>query len=189
MRICRTCNQNKRITYFARNGRSMGGRLTECKECNKIYRKKHAKQRVEVEMARRRRLGVKPKKIYTTIEEQRIAHIKACRKWQKKNMQKVSKTRKRWYKRNPGYHAFTSSRRRLIETKQTPSWADLKAIQKIYDLSKQFTEGTGIQHEVDHYYPLRGKTVSGLHVPENLQIITRKENHKKLNKHPDDFYS
>ena len=59
------------------------------------------------------------------------------------------------------------------------AWSDLEAIEAIYAKARHLTKVTGVRHEVDHYYPLRGKLVSGLHVETNLQILTSLENQIK----------
>lgn len=66
----------------------------------------------------------------------------------------------------------------------TPKWLSAVhklAIKEIYKNCKELTKTTGIKHHVDHIVPLKGKTVSGLHVPWNLQILIATENCKKKN--------
>jgi hypothetical protein len=63
-----------------------------------------------------------------------------------------------------------------------PKWADQRRIRTIYEIAAFLTERTGIAHEVDHYYPIKGKTSCGLHVAENLRVITRTANRRKGNR-------
>jgi 5-methylcytosine-specific restriction endonuclease McrA len=62
----------------------------------------------------------------------------------------------------------------LDKLKRTPKWADLMKIKEIY---KNCPEGM----TVDHIIPLRGENISGLHVENNLQYLTRSENSRKGN--------
>ena len=67
----------------------------------------------------------------------------------------------------------------------TPKW--LTATHKMeirlkYRLARELSRITGIKYVVDHIIPMFGKTVCGLHVPWNLDVITHSENSKKSNK-------
>ena len=63
---------------------------------------------------------------------------------------------------------------------RVPKWVDHEKIKAIYQEAK--TKGM----VVDHYYPLRGLLVTGLHVAENLRVVTYEENASKSNKMPED---
>jgi hypothetical protein len=62
-----------------------------------------------------------------------------------------------------------------------PVWADKKAIRAVYEEARRLTQETGIVHHVDHDIPLNGRDVSGLHVANNLQVLTDTENLRKHN--------
>lgn len=67
-----------------------------------------------------------------------------------------------------------------------PCWANADAIEAMYKAARRLSLETGIQYDVDHIVPLKGKNVCGLHVEYNLQIITHTKNMKKHNTFP--FY-
>lgn len=75
-----------------------------------------------------------------------------------------------------------SSARRAGIDRATPKWADRRAIRNIYRDCVLRTTETGVRHEVDHIVPLKGATVSGLHVHWNLRVIPATENRMKSNR-------
>lgn len=64
----------------------------------------------------------------------------------------------------------------------TPPWADMDAIKAVYSERDRIIAVTGEDHHVDHIIPLQGDLVCGLHVAENLQILTKAANLGKNNK-------
>lgn len=88
---------------------------------------------------------------------------------------------KRWQKSHPEQVRLKSATERAMRLQRIPPWADLEAIQLFYLACPKGCH-------VDHIIPLRGKLVSGLHVSENLQYLTIKENLEKGNKFEDAFF-
>jgi hypothetical protein len=79
-------------------------------------------------------------------------------------------------------HASEQSARKAAKLRRTPAWLsdhDMQVIRARYAEARWMTIRTGIKHEVDHYYPLQGDLVSGLHTPANLRVIPGRENWRK----------
>jgi len=104
------------------------------------------------------------------------------------NKEKVAKSHKTWAMNNQDKVIANIARRHAAKLRRTPKWLTAeqrKQIEDIYREAKMREVETGIKHHVDHIIPLQGKLVSGLHVPENLRVITALENHRKFNRyHP-----
>lgn len=59
----------------------------------------------------------------------------------------------------------------------TPAWANLAAIDAVYNKARMLTRATGVEHHVHHVVPVGAAPdiVCGLHVADNLRIMTRAE--------------
>jgi hypothetical protein len=101
-----------------------------------------------------------------------------------KNKKVIAARNKQWKKANPAKMMVIDARRRAARMQRTPKWLsefDLLAIECKYSVCAMLNKYGSQKHHVDHIIPLQGKTVSGLHVPSNLQIIPEADNLAKGN--------
>ena len=124
---------------------------------------------------------------YKQIKIDRSDYFKIYNKTRQANKEKQKLYWKKWVENNKQYKAIQKAKEKAAKLERMPKWltkSDHEKIKLKYKEARWMTERTGIKHHVDHYYPLRGKTVSGLHVPSNLRVIPAISNIKKSNQVP-----
>lgn len=107
------------------------------------------------------------------------------RRYYQNHTEKVKAQKKQYAKDHPHIYAAAAAKRRAALLQRTPPWLtaeDHLKIQAIYDEAHRLESLDGVKRHVDHIIPLQGEEVSGLHVPENLQILTESENCSKWNR-------
>lgn len=120
-----------------------------------------------------------PKKPRTLIpaETKKARAMERVAQWRRDNPTRYIEAGRAYRAANPDVvRAHQIRRRRGVEC-ATPPWADKAAIRQIYLKAK------ALGMHVDHIIPIKGGAVCGLHVPENLQLLTAAENHKKGNRY------
>jgi len=130
-----------------------------------------------------------PEKVKTAkkkyAENNREAMRVRITKWREENKEKMQAARDAWYEKNKHRVLASSRKRQLAKIQRTPKWLtkdDFWMIGQAYELAALRTKMFGFSWHVDHILPLQGKTVSGLHVPTNLQVIIGSENCRKANR-------
>lgn len=128
-------------------------------------------------------------------EEQRK---KATKKYYESNKEKCMSATNKWRKnsgmgyeytkrsriKNPGVMQFANAKRHAAKMKRTPSWLNAGhwlEMESVYKYCSAL-RSIGLDYEVDHVVPMQGQSVSGLHVPWNLQLMTASENSAKGNR-------
>ena len=160
MKLCTKCLCKKPVLAFHKNKQTKDGFTVHCRDCSNARLKAWKKANKE--------------------------HVAAYDKaWQQSNKDKKAKNYKNYQIHNRAKVNSYNSLRRASELNATPSWLtneQKSQMNSIYWLARLQQELTDEQYHVDHIVPLRGKTVCGLHVPWNLQVISAKENLNKGNK-------
>lgn len=181
-RYCKTCTsmlaKERYIKYRERILKRNNDYKQNNTELTKLRHKKYKdknREKIKIqnrEYARNRR-KLDPDRFRNEVAEYR-----------RKYPERVKDTQAKYCKNHPAKIAAKNGKRRASKINATPKWLNttqLKQIESYYVEARRLTLESGIIYTVDHIIPLRGKTVSGLHVPWNLQILTKSENSKKQN--------
>lgn len=101
------------------------------------------------------------------------------KRWRAANPEREKELKRRWREANVDKNREKSMAYRAGKGRATPQWltkAQRLEIRRVYSLAVRD------DLVVDHIVPLRGRNVCGLHVPWNLQLLTREENSRKHNR-------
>lgn len=164
MKHCSKCKVFKLPAEFGKNKAKHDGLATECKPC---------KRQQDREYAARNRETAKQR----------------ASKWYYANLEYALEQRriigKKWRDENKDKNFAKNARYRASKLNATPKWLSAEQTQQIealYWLAQLQCELTDTKYHVDHIVPLKGKTVCGLHVPWNLQVIPALDNIRKGNR-------
>jgi hypothetical protein len=175
VKLCRGCDTIKPLGAFGAEKRTNDGLRQKCKVCRKAYRLQPAQTIVRRTYDRQRPARPKDK----TKQRQYSAS------YYEKNQVVRQQYSKQYKKSNKGKTNALNQKRAAEKIQRTPKWLSklqLSRIEIFYDTAVRLTVEFNKQMHVDHIIPLKGKAVSGLHVPWNLQVITAVDNQKKSNK-------
>lgn len=209
MKKCSKCLKEKDYSQFYKRSDLKHLYKSHCKSCVSLKgKKKYETTKEEIKNKSKERYHAKKGQEWFTKSRKRSAakyydnnkeKIKVGRKkYNLENKEKISSKNKRLYRKNKEKKllqnkrwkaknkyllSFYAAKRRHAISLATPKWANMDLIKSIYIKCSEVCKDTGVPHHVDHIVPINGDSVCGLHVENNLQIITATENMSKGKKY------
>lgn len=165
---CITCGSSRENALFPMRG-------NKCKPCVSIYNKEYREKNVD-------RISLS-KKSWSEKNKEHKTH--QDRLYAINNPEARKAARKKWEDNNPGKTLAAKVKNKADRLLRVPHWLtkdDYWMIEQAYEISALRTKMFGFQWHVDHIIPLKGRNVSGLHVPHNLRVIPAIVNTRKSNK-------
>lgn len=190
MKTCNKCGIEKELHCFGKNKAMKDGLHSSCKECINSINKAFAEANPKAKKEYSRKWIQNNKEKHSAnnkqwIQNNRDKSSEYSKKWQDKNKEAVVAYRKEYKLNNRASCTALENKRRASKLLRTPNWLTEEHLEQIrteYKLASWCTKVMGEPYEVDHIVPLQGKNVSGLHVPWNLQVISKVDNARKNNK-------
>lgn len=164
MLFCSRCSSKKEATDFSRNSRTKTGRNAYCKVCQyALTQAWKLKNRDRVNRKVRELHAIQPEKHRERVRRHRRANLAF------------------WSEHTARYQL---ARQRGLTVMRNIAEDLQEEIAYFYRLAEFLTLMSGgfVKYQVDHIVPLRGKLVSGLHLPWNLAVARSDLNAKKGNR-------
>ena len=164
MKKCSKCKQSKTLECFYKNKYNKDGLSYWCSDCNKNYANSF----------------YKTEKYTNLLEEKKGYFAQYKKEWRYKNIEKITAHDRQRYRQNKHRYIAAVAKRKAKRVSATPAWANMSLIKSIYAMRSLMDKlNPFVKHHVDHIVPLQGKNVCGLHVHNNLQILTAQQNLEK----------
>jgi len=167
MKRCSVCKETKEFSEFHK-GNTKSGFASACKKCRKIqcdnYIIRHPDKRKK-SICDYNHKHKKQKASYIKVYRASQTVRDSINTW-KRGYKKLDTVRKK--------NAFYERSRQASKLHATPEWIDRSVLKAVYEKCPD-------QYEVDHIIPLKHSDVCGLHVPWNLQYLTKSDNSSKGN--------
>lgn len=168
---CSCCGDVLSLSSFFKDTTVKSGYRAACKSCMSNKAAKWRKENKEHK--------AKKDKEY---HQANLSYIKEQKKkYRLENKEAIALSLKLWQQANPDKCNARNSKRRAAKLNATPAWSDLKKVAVYFEHAQLCSKILKQSFHVDHIVPLQGKTVCGLHVPNNLQVLPATLNHSKNN--------
>lgn len=159
-KTCTLCGESKPLDAFHNKKGGYLGRRSRCRLCHGAVVRAKYESKPEVKAHR----SEMAKTRYRAKRDMIRAQVAA------------------YNRRNKDKNAARVAAYNAAKNQRSPSWLTPEHEQEIaraYTHARDCAIVTGEPYEVDHIVPLRGTTVSGLHVPWNLQVLPADVNRGK----------
>ena len=173
MKLCKTCSIQKPEGAYYKDGPYLRG---SCKDCLKAKRKDY--------VAANKESVLQAYRVYYRENTETLR--KKQKAYYQENKAVLRQKQREYYQNNKAkFLAHNSSARAALHqaTPKNLTSIQKKQIEAIYAERDRVSIKEGEPHHVDHIIPLRGKHICGLHIPENLRVITAQENLTKGNRY------
>lgn len=195
-KICGKCGKHKALWMFYKDKKRSFSVQSVCIECSSLKCKNYRdNNKDKITLTCQHWVSNNPEyfKHYRDNNKEKVALAKKhwrtnnpeySKYYYENNKDKIVLHVKHWCELNKGKVNATSAKRRALKLQQSPVLTPIeKALeQKYYELSTKLNTTAGfIKYHVDHIIPI---AKGGLQHPDNLQILTQRDNnskHAKLN--------